>query len=150
MFLSFVQRQLLGNDCHQHGSAGYTLRPTHTHIHSCWHGYWYIYHLPQQILKNRAGLIQNTAVTSTRQNVREADVHFYRLILSLTLSAASAVALASHHSSLGKALIQKTECWSSYLIWFHPINQIYIYTESSMVKHRPLWHCYNSAGFLWE
>lgn len=33
MFLSFVHRQHLGNDCHQHGSAGYTLK-SNTHKHT--------------------------------------------------------------------------------------------------------------------
>ena len=45
VFLSFVQRQRLGNHRHQHGCASYALKPnTHTQMLACYR--CYIYYLP--------------------------------------------------------------------------------------------------------
>lgn len=89
MFLPFVQRQRLGNNCHQHGSAGYTLRPnTHTHT------------------ETRVSMVTDTSNQQFLMKAFEidpgycSDIHkaelkrnFYSLILSLILSKSSTVVL---------------------------------------------------------
>lgn len=147
VFLSFVQRQRLGDNCDQHGRAGYTLKPTQKkHQKHC---------ITMCRLTNR--LIEMTSfkkikrldrdTTSMRHNSEETG-----LISGLNLLKSSAAdrvlcvlstPLPSRESTCSKnrMLIPIPHMVSSNK------SKLYLHREFNGWTRASLWHCYS---FLWE